>query len=145
MSTVRRTPVTEALKQLLSTATNRPVQVTHAPLDPATGERASYPYIVIYPIPGGSLSGPPFCGQVQDATFVYQITVFGQRDDQVDTVLDDVRAIITERQDGSYVHDMPVAGMKVTLRDSVGSTGRLDRDGQIFRSEEDFNISVTSS
>lgn len=146
MTTPRRLPVTRALKQLL--IENMPtlaVEVDDAPIDPDTETVAPLPYIVIYSIPGGAYVRDGFCGGTTRASFPYQITVFGSRSDQVQGALDDIRHIISGRDSsGDFAYPMEITGHSVMDRDSVGPAGRIDRDGKIFSSNEDYVITVTT-
>lgn len=144
MNAPPRLPLNESLKTVLKQYTNVPVAVASPPLDD-NGNQESYPYVVIYPILGGGYSGPAFCGGTQDVSWHYQITTYGERDDQVELIADRVREAIIGRDEYSqYLVDMPYDPGKVTLRSPVGPSGRLVREGQIYKSHEDYSIRVTT-
>lgn len=139
-----RLPLNQSLKTLLTAVTGFPAAIASPPLD-ENGSQAEYPYIVIYPIIGGGYSGADFCGGTEDAEWHYQITVYGERDDQVELAHDKAReALIGRDEFNRYSYDLPYSPGKVTLRSPVGPTGRLVREGQVFKTDEDYSIRVTT-
>lgn len=139
-----RLPLNRSLKELLRSVTGWPVEIASPPLN-ADGSQASFPYVVIYPIVGGGLSGTPFCGVSEDAEWEYQMTCYAERDDQAEFALDKVRdALLGRDQYGIYSHPLDYTPGKVTFRDLVGPAGRLVREGRVYKAEEDYCIKVTT-
>lgn len=144
MSTPDRYPLNEKIKEVLADATGLQVEVAGAPVL-EDGTYAAYPYIVIYPALGGALEGEPFCGNTADADFHYQITVFGEAEDDAGFNGDRVRRVILGRDAfGQYDHNFDYPDHKVMLRGIVGPTGRLVREGQVYRHHEDYSFRVTT-
>lgn len=97
----------------------------------ASGELV-YPYRVVYPIPGGSLSGPPM-GQAQgDALYVFQVDSVGKTREQADEAADDVREwVVGRKPDGTFV--VPAAdpnGLRIHDRIVDGTPGAPLQEGQ---------------
>jgi hypothetical protein len=144
MSTPKRYPLTQQIKEVLATVTGLPVGVSSAP-ETSTGVFASPPYIVVYPELGGSLEGEPFCGGTRDANFHYQIDVFGEAEHDAEFNGDLVRDIILGRDEfNRYKYDIQYPDHRVMLRSIVGPAGRLVREGQVYRHFEDYSFRVTS-
>ena len=144
MTTPKRYPLTQKIKEVLTTVTGLPVGVSSAP-ETSAGVFAAPPYIVIYPDLGGSLYGEPFCGGTRDANFHYQVTVFGEAENDAEFNGDLVREVILGRDEfNRYKWNIQYPDHKVMLRSIVGPTGRLVREGQVYCHHEDYSFRVTS-
>src|SRR5438270_13362963 len=93
-----RLPVTEGLVALLATGTGRPVGVTRAPYKGTDVEHvADPPYAIVYPLPGGAVTGSYFSHPDEEVTWVYEVTSVGIRDDQAQWMADVARQSILGR------------------------------------------------
>jgi hypothetical protein len=142
--TPKRYPLTQQIKEVLATVTGLPVGVAGAPME-EDGSFSVVPYLIIYPELGGFFDGEPFCGGTSDASFHYQITVFGEAENDTEFNGDLVRDIIVGRDEfNQYKYDIQYSDHRVLLRDIVGPAGRLEREGQVYRHSEDYSFRVTS-
>lgn len=113
------------------------------------GSPPLYPYNVLYPIPGGSIDGPPQ-GQAQgDARFLYQLDSVGQTRDQAEKLADRARNRIVGRMStGAFV--VPAGdpdGVKIHDRIVDGTPGAPLQEGQppneVFTVSETYGIDVS--
>lgn len=142
--TPKRYPLTQKIKEVLGVVTGLPVGVSGAPKD-EDGNAEPLPYIVIYPELGGFFEGEPFCGNTSDASFHYQVTIFGEAEHDTEFNGDLVRDIMVGRdQFNQYKYSIQYPDHKVMLRGIVGPAGRLVREGQVYRHDEDYSVRVTS-
>lgn len=139
-----RRKLTAAVKALLEDATGKPVEVATAPRK-IDGEQADLPYIVIFPVDGGTFMGPEWCGPNADAAFEYQINSYGMRYDQTEWLSDLVRVTLVDRTDGGdLVNKLTFDGHSVMDQVTLGPPGKLDEVGQIWSMQESYLITVTS-
>jgi hypothetical protein len=108
-----------------------------------------YPYRVLWPIPGGSVSGPAL-GQAQgDAALVFQVDYVGRTRDQAEKAADLGRETIAGRKpDGSFVR--PAAnpnGLVIHDRIVDGTPGAPLKEGQppneVYTVSESYGIFVS--
>lgn len=140
----QRRKLTDALKSLLENSTGRSVGVGSAPVD-INGVQEDLPYLVVYPIPSGSFTGPILCAPNADAIFEYQINSYGRRYDQVEWLADLVRVTLVDRDSsGALVNRLSYDGHSVMDQMLLGPPGKLDEVGQIWSVMESYAIAVTS-
>lgn len=137
--------VTEWLLGLLAADPNGYGVGDHkAPAGPVT-----YPYLVVYSIPGGSVGGPPM-GQAQgDASFVYQVDSVGLTREQSEKLASRARERVSGRTaTGSwFAAATPPSGLAVNDRIAEGSPGAPLAEGsypnEVWTTSERFVVSVT--
>ena len=108
-----------------------------------------YPYHVLWPIPGGSVSGPPL-GQAQgDARFVYQIDSVGRTRAQAEMGADRIREWVAGRtpQGAFVVQAAAPEGLAIHDRIVDGTPGAPLTEGQppneVFTVSETYGIDVS--
>ena len=137
--------IDNGFKELLETVTGKPADFARAPLDSVTGETVEPPYTIIYPVPGGSFSGPIFHSPEADVDIYYQVRCVGLRYDQARAMADLVRQAVTGRADGAFDSPIDVDTMTVMDRHAKGSPGMIRREGKIFYADDDYCLRVTTS
>lgn len=139
-----RAPVTAAVLVTLRAMGSWQVGDGAAPAPTAGQALATTPYLILYSIDGGGFSGPEWNAPHADATLVYQVTVVGERRDQVEMLADKVRARILGRgSNGAFLATITPTGAVVMDRDSDGGPGGVDHDGTVFTFAERFALTVT--
>lgn len=122
--------VTEWLIELLG-AVGRPVGDHKAP---AGTIDSLAPYCIVYSIPGGGRSGPPFRAPEADKTFAFQVTSVGKNRGQAQWMADMVDATITGRgATGAFqVAGPDISALTWRVVDRLGddATGGVDPQGQ---------------
>jgi hypothetical protein len=146
MAVPGRRLLTDALKDMLETATGNPVGVTRIPQD-INGTHVERPYSIIFPMKNSSYSGPAFCNVAADGYFSFQIKCVGSRPDQTEWLADKVREAILDRDaTGAFVEPLTVADLTVMDRyPGLDSPGDLHDSGNIFEVDDTFIIAVTTS
>lgn len=138
----------ENLRAALASATGRPVGLVEAPI--ANNAAPSYPYAILYPIIGGTMSGS-WQFPEEDAVIPYQVTSVGQADDpgkasaQARWLGQRVRSFFVGREaDGSFSAAIdPGAGWTVNYR-SVQTPGGVERmEKSLYQMVEIYALSVT--
>lgn len=142
---IERRVVNNAVKALLEEATGRPVEIEIAPSADDSNAWADLPYVVVTPGGGLPFSGAPFCDMYEDASFGYQITSVGERQDQVEAVADRVRLAFLGRDRFGFIYDLNITGVNVMLREPMGPPGRMQREGRIYNVVDSFMLRLTSS
>ncbi|MDQ8706862.1 hypothetical protein RCO28_30980 [Streptomyces sp. LHD-70] len=139
-----RLPLTKALALLVQIGTERPCGIGEFP-KAADGQAATFPYSVLYSLPG-DFSGPALFDWHADAAWTYQVTSVGTRDDQVQWLADRVRSVLVERSDGGWRHGLKVPNMVVTDRELTADVGTAPVDGSqgdIVSYAQRFTITVS--
>lgn len=142
-----RRKLNTAVLALLRTATGRPLEMVRAPFKNGDVEQVEdVPYGILYPIPGGGFSGSPLYHPDEDASFVYQVTSVGLRDDQAEWMADKVREAMLGRDDqGSFVHEMTVEDLVIVSREPTGPPGGLVRNDMLFSVVDSYFVRVSAS
>lgn len=144
MTVPKRYPLTQTFKEVLAAVTGLPVGISGAPVD-SEGATPAPPYLVLYPELGGYFEAEPFCGNTADANFHYQVTVYGEAEQDTEFNGDLVRDIVVGRDEfNNYKYDIQYPDHRVMLRAIVGPAGRLVREGQVYCHSEDYSFRVTS-
>lgn len=145
MTTIARRAFTVALRDYLRDGLELDGEIGQSP-KPADGETApAMPYFILWSLPGGGLRGSAQMIE-SDATLVYQVTVVGERTDQIEEVQDRVRDLLVGRNsDGSPVLvDSVLGGLKVQLVDAQGFGGTGEIASEIGSGGEQYAFAVTS-
>lgn len=95
------------------------------------------PYLILYPIPGGSVSGPAWADASRDATFVYQVTSVGDSREQCEKLADRVRPRMLA---GGFTMPGAVVGSSW-----LDSSGGVDQEGALFSAADRFAFALTVS
>lgn len=86
------------------------------PDDPETLVAAKAPYQVLWPL-WTNTSGPPLHDADADSEWIYQLSLYSVKGDQLEWMQDRAKRIIVGRNpDGSWLFPLEVAGMKVMER-----------------------------
>lgn len=140
-----RDPVTQALKVFLANETGKLVGVCEAP----SGATPADGFYVLYPMPGGSVSGT--LGEPdRQASLVYQVTSVGKRDDQVQQLADRAYDVVLDRAaSGAFENALAPAGAAVIDRAPQGGRGGIEPEGsgpeRVLSIPEAFVITVEPS
>jgi hypothetical protein len=136
-----------SLRDMLRTATERPIEIVRAPFkNNDVNQVEDPPYGILYPIPGGGFSGSPLYHPDEDATFTYQVTSVGLRDDQAEWLGDRVREAFLGRDgQGSFVHDLTVDGLAIVSREPTGPPGGLVRNDMLFSVADSYFVRVSAT
>lgn len=139
---ISRGPVTNALLQLITEATNRPCGDHGSPLDGVLSDG----YTFVYSIPGGRFEGS-FGDPEVDATLVYQVTAVGARRDHAQELADKVNWALTSRgSSGGFNVAFPALnGLKAVNRTSGGFSPGIISQGSVYSVPNRYRISVVST
>lgn len=137
--------VTNAVLQLLRVAMN-----TDAVYDHVAPENRTYPYHVLYRIPGGDSYGPELVDPDVDRTFIYQVDSVGKRRDQAEWAADRVNSVILGRTNGAFDNDLPLPNTIAECdRMSSDVPGGVEQEGvppnAVYTAVQRFGIAVTPS
>ena len=109
-----------------------------------------FPFRVVYPLPGGSVSGPGMGQAAGDAVFSYQVDSVGKTRGQAESGSDRVRDWVCGRTaDGVYVvpRDDP-EGLRISDRIVNGTPGTLlegQPPNEVYTVSDTIDIHVTVS
>ena len=120
-----RYPMTKKIHADLGAALGIPVGLNAVPKvsDGSGGlELAKAPYAIVYSL-WRNLSGPMFGAAQVDAEWVYQVTLYGERGDQLELLMDKVFAFFIGKTDGHWTHPLDVDGLAVMDRVFKEDTG----------------------
>lgn len=147
MTVISRQTVTEDLRDWLRAETGLRGETSRTPADgPWPPDTPANPYWILYPLPGGGHTGPAQHAEA-DATFVYQVTVVGERADQIEGGADRVRAAMLGRGTDGVPRLLGVTLGTVRVMDvEMASFGGVDDvQSDTGSSAEVYALSVTTS
>jgi hypothetical protein len=142
MSVPDRQRVTTNLLAMLASGTGKQVGDSRSPLNPVV------PYLVVFPIAGGSYWGAPLVHPDENAEFVYQIDSVGAKRDQVEWLADRARRTMLARTPNGVfqVSFTDPAGWHVADRMPYGGAGSVQVEGrppnEVYSIAERFVLSV---
>jgi hypothetical protein len=147
MPTIARLPVDTAFVAMLRAQLSQNVYFA----DSATAESglpppdATLPYVVVYDIPGGEYSGPPWADPEGIAEFYFQTTCVGGTASQANWMADFVRTLVVGRTaTGDFTTALTVTGASVMDRYSLDGTSAADATGSLYQSTPRFCIIITN-
>jgi hypothetical protein len=138
---IGRAPVTAAVAAALAAGTGRPGDVGRPPKPAGTALSPELPYWILYPLPGGELSGTAAAPEA-DGTFVYQVTYVGARYDQIEQLADRGRQVMFAR-DAAGQSLLAPAGLVVMAVTSAFGFAGADFDGPVGSGAEAFAVHTT--
>lgn len=138
---IARAPLTVAIAAALAAGTGRPGDVGRAPKPSGAAIAPEIPYWILYPLPGGELSGPAGAPEA-DGAFVYQVTYVGARSDQIEQLADRGRQVMFARDASGHSLLEPAGLVVMTVGAAFGFSG-VDFDGPIGSAAEGFTVAVT--
>lgn len=141
---ISRREVNEAVADFLDPL-GRPVGRARIPTQPTNDQIvADPPYMILYPIMGGTYWGAPLTSPEDSMGLVYQVTCVGMREDQAQWLADEVRVRILDRNtDGAFVSSLTVAGLNVIMREPEGPPSGPMQEGKIWQVVERYKITVS--
>lgn len=144
MNVIDRMPVTTALISLLTNMAGAFQVGNHSVPDGAT-----FPFIIVWSIAGGGMSGPPLGASHSDASFVYQVDSVSDTPQGAEMLAARVRdTVIGRSAAGGYsaAIQQPVG---VVVHDRIGDGGAAgiivegDRPNEVYTVPERFLLSAT--
>lgn len=145
MTTVARRAFSLGLRDYLRAGLDLAGELGQSPKPTGDDPAPPLPYFILWPLPGGGLSGSAQMIEA-DATLVYQVTVVGGRVDQIEEVQDRVRDLFVGRNpNGSPVLvDTQIGGLTVLLVSSDAFGGVGDIASEIGSGGEVYAFAVTA-
>ena len=102
------------------------------------------PYVVVYGIPGGDMSGPPLTAPEADSEVYFQATCVGGTASQAVWMSDKVREIVVGRQaTGSFTVPLTINGAAVLDRYSEFGLPAAVQSGTLWQAAARYCVVVT--
>jgi hypothetical protein len=106
---------------------------------------AALPYVVVYAIMGGELSGPPLTNPEADAELIYQVTSVGGTPTQATWMDDKVRALVVGRTStGDFTTPLSVPNGVVVDRQSLSGSSGPTATGSLWQTVPRYGVRVSS-
>lgn len=139
--TLPRAPVVSWLAGLLAAATEWQVGECEAPQD------ATFPYMVVWPMPGVATDGPPLSAPDASGFVTVQVDAVGERYDQAQLINDWVRKVMFARTATGFLYDAPIDDLQITERFGDDSSGPTvipegDAPNRVWTVSERFRLYV---
>lgn len=109
----------------------------------AGGVSAKAPYAVLLPL-WSNLSGPPY-GQDRhaDAEWVYQLSLYGLRGDQIEGMRDKAFGVVLGKTGTGYTVDLDTDEVKIMERDLKEDNGVGEPSGSVLPLDLRFSLHAT--